>query len=113
MIIMKLVGHHLRFEITNTFGLGVLECQTISPLLLHLSLIAVGIPLACPLELVALMFVIYPLGLWLGEQLTYPPSITIPGTLAPISNIESLDFCAISESESNVFPFKFVCGHII
>jgi hypothetical protein len=26
-----------------------------------------------------------------------------------ISKIESLDFCAISESESNVFPFKFVC----
>jgi hypothetical protein len=35
------------------------------------------------------------------------------GTLAPISNMESLDFCAISESESNVVPFKFVCKHII
>jgi hypothetical protein len=34
-------------------------------------------------------------------------------TLAPISNIESLDFCAISESERNVFPFKFVCEHTI
>ena len=34
-------------------------------------------------------------------------------TLAPISNIESLDFCAISESESNVVPFKFVCEHTL
>jgi hypothetical protein len=36
-----------------------------------------------------------------------------PSTLAPISNIESLDFCAISESESNVVLFKFVCEHNI
>jgi hypothetical protein len=32
-------------------------------------------------------------------------------TLAPISNIESLDFCAISASESNKVPFKFDCEH--
>jgi hypothetical protein len=35
----------------------------------------------------------------------------LTSTLAPISNIESLDFCAISESESNEIPFKFVCEH--
>jgi hypothetical protein len=29
----------------------------------------------------------------------------------PISKIESLDFCIISESESKVVPFKFVCEH--
>ena len=33
--------------------------------------------------------------------------------LPPISKIESLDFCAISESESNVAPFKFVCKHSV
>jgi hypothetical protein len=33
--------------------------------------------------------------------------------MVPISKIESLDFCAISESESNVVPFKFVCEHNI
>ena len=33
--------------------------------------------------------------------------------LAPISKIESLDFCAISESESNVVPFKFVYEHTL
>jgi hypothetical protein len=28
------------------------------------------------------------------------------------SNIESLDFCAISASESNKVPFKFACDTI-
>ena len=33
--------------------------------------------------------------------------------MAPISKIESLDFCAISESESNVLPFNFVYEHTL
>jgi hypothetical protein len=35
--------------------------------------------------------------------------IDSPSTLAPIDEIESLDFCAILGSESNVVPFKLVC----
>ena len=36
-----------------------------------------------------------------------------PSTLAPISNMESLDFCAISESENDVVPSSLFVTHTI